>query len=68
MKGLHDLKEHAIIGTLSNGSVRLLIDMVGVLHLIFCPTGIIDLSLKAKHADLPWDVVFCSELLGAYKP
>lgn len=26
--GLRSLKEHAIIGTLSNGSVRLLIDMV----------------------------------------
>ncbi|KAI0353234.1 haloacid dehalogenase [Trametes cingulata] len=48
-KGLHALKKKAIIGTLSNGNVRLLVDM-------------------AKHADLPWDVVFSGELLGSYKP
>ncbi|CCL99944.1 uncharacterized protein FIBRA_01969 [Fibroporia radiculosa] len=48
-KGLYALKAHAIIGTLSNGNVRLLVDM-------------------AKHADLPWDVVFAGDILGSYKP
>ncbi|KAI9062297.1 haloacid dehalogenase [Trametes sanguinea] len=48
-KGLYNMKEKAIIGTLSNGSVRLLVNM-------------------AKHANLPWDVVFSGELLGSYKP
>ncbi|PIL30019.1 hypothetical protein GSI_07931 [Ganoderma sinense ZZ0214-1] len=47
--GLYAMKKKAIIGTLSNGNVRLLVDM-------------------AKHADLPWDVVFAGELLGSYKP
>ncbi|KAI1787654.1 haloacid dehalogenase [Ganoderma leucocontextum] len=37
--GLYAMKKKAIIGTLSNGNVRLLVDM-------------------AKHANLPWDVVF----------
>ncbi|EIN03473.1 haloacid dehalogenase [Punctularia strigosozonata HHB-11173 SS5] len=48
-KGLYELKKRFVIGTLSNGNVRLLVDM-------------------AKHADLPWDVVFSSEMLGSYKP
>ncbi|EMD41274.1 hypothetical protein CERSUDRAFT_109865 [Gelatoporia subvermispora B] len=48
-EGLHALKKKAIIGTLSNGNVRLLVDM-------------------AKHAGLPWDVVFAGDLLGSYKP
>ncbi|CDO69811.1 hypothetical protein BN946_scf184803.g9 [Trametes cinnabarina] len=48
-KGLYRLKGKAIVGTLSNGSVRLLVNM-------------------AKHADLPWDVVFSGEILGSYKP
>ncbi|KAJ3545088.1 hypothetical protein NM688_g5666 [Phlebia brevispora] len=48
-EGLFALKKHAIIGTLSNGNVKCLVDM-------------------AKHADLPWDVVFSGELLGSYKP
>ncbi|KAI0762299.1 haloacid dehalogenase [Fomes fomentarius] len=48
-QGLYALKKKAIIGTLSNGNVRLLVDM-------------------AKHANLPWDVVFSGELLGSYKP
>ncbi|GJE89332.1 hypothetical protein PsYK624_054310 [Phanerochaete sordida] len=47
--GLYALKKHAIVGTLSNGNMRLLVDV-------------------AKHADLPWDVVFSGELLGSYKP
>ncbi|KAH9931344.1 HAD-like domain-containing protein [Fomitopsis serialis] len=47
--GLYGVKKFAIIGTLSNGSVRTLIDM-------------------AKYADLPWDLVLSSELLGSYKP
>ncbi|KAI0757731.1 haloacid dehalogenase [Daedaleopsis nitida] len=47
--GLYGMKKKAIIGTLSNGNVRLLVDM-------------------AKHANLPWDVVFSGELLGSYKP
>ncbi|KAL1940511.1 hypothetical protein VTO73DRAFT_7946 [Trametes versicolor] len=48
-KGLYAMKKKAVIGTLSNGNVRLLVNM-------------------AKHADLPWDVVFSGELLGSYKP
>jgi len=47
--GLYLLKKKAIIGTLSNGNVRLLVDM-------------------AKHADLPWDVIFAGDILGSYKP
>jgi len=47
--GLYKLKKQFIISTLSNGNVRLLVDM-------------------AKHADLPWDLVLSSELLGSYKP
>ncbi|KAF8507252.1 haloacid dehalogenase [Gautieria morchelliformis] len=47
--GLYALKSLSIIGTLSNGNVRLLVDM-------------------AKYADLPWDVVFSSELFASYKP
>ncbi|KAJ7582081.1 haloacid dehalogenase [Mycena floridula] len=49
VQGLYEMKKHAIIATLSNGNVRLLVDM-------------------AKHADLPWDTVFSSELFGPYKP
>ncbi|KZT64364.1 haloacid dehalogenase [Daedalea quercina L-15889] len=48
-KGLYGMKKHAIIGTLSNGNVRTLVDM-------------------AKYADLPWDVILSTELLGSYKP
>jgi len=47
--GLYALKEKLIVGTLSNGNIKLLVDM-------------------AKHADLPWDVVFSSELFKSYKP
>ncbi|KAI0069867.1 haloacid dehalogenase [Panus rudis PR-1116 ss-1] len=48
-EGLYLLKRKAIIGTLSNGSARLLVDM-------------------AKHADLPWDIVFSGDILNSYKP
>ena len=48
-EGLELLKTKYIIGTLSNGNVRLLIDL-------------------AKHAKLPWDVIFSGDLLKAYKP
>ncbi|RDB30011.1 hypothetical protein Hypma_013847 [Hypsizygus marmoreus] len=48
-EGLHALKKQIIISTLSNGNVRLLVDM-------------------AKHADLPWDMVFSTELFNTYKP
>ncbi|KAJ7152765.1 HAD-like domain-containing protein [Mycena crocata] len=47
--GLYALKKQSIISTLSNGNVRLLVDM-------------------AKHSDLPWDVIFSSELFGSFKP
>ncbi|KAF8077765.1 haloacid dehalogenase [Lyophyllum atratum] len=47
--GLHELKKHTIIATLSNGNVRLLVDM-------------------AKYANLPWDVVFSTELFDTFKP
>ncbi|KAF8961184.1 haloacid dehalogenase [Flammula alnicola] len=49
VEGLHALKKQAIIATLSNGNVRLLIDM-------------------AKHAGLPWDMVFSTELFNTFKP
>ncbi|THH30265.1 hypothetical protein EUX98_g3932 [Antrodiella citrinella] len=48
-KGLYALKKRYILGTLSNGSARLLVDM-------------------AKHADLPWDIVFSGDIIGSYKP
>lgn len=47
--GLHSLKKHAVIATLSNGNIRLLVDV-------------------AKHADLPWDAVFSTELFDTFKP
>ncbi|KAF7325234.1 Haloacid type II [Mycena kentingensis (nom. inval.)] len=47
--GLYALKKKFILAALSNGNVRLLIDM-------------------AKFANLPWDVVFSSELFASYKP
>jgi len=47
--GLTSLKKQAIIATLSNGNVRLLVDM-------------------AKTANLPWDVIFSTELFGTFKP
>ncbi|KAJ7118370.1 haloacid dehalogenase [Mycena epipterygia] len=47
--GLYALKKQTITATLSNGNVRLLVDM-------------------AKHADLPWDLVFSSELFASFKP
>ncbi|KAJ7252443.1 HAD-like domain-containing protein, partial [Mycena rebaudengoi] len=46
---LYTLKNHVIVAALSNGNVRLLVDM-------------------AKHAELPWDVVFSSELFMSFKP
>ncbi|KAF8186228.1 haloacid dehalogenase [Pholiota molesta] len=46
---LHALKKQAIIATLPNSSVRLLIDL-------------------AKHAGLPWDVIFSAELFDTIKP
>jgi 2-haloalkanoic acid dehalogenase type II len=49
VKGLHALKRQVIIATLSNGNVRLLVDM-------------------AKHAGLPWDTIFSTELFSTFKP
>ncbi|KAJ3574599.1 hypothetical protein NP233_g1661 [Leucocoprinus birnbaumii] len=46
---LGELKKDKIIATLSNGNMRLLIDM-------------------AKHANLPWDVIFSTELFNTFKP
>jgi 2-haloacid dehalogenase len=48
LAGLRRLKKRYIIGTLSNGNVRLLVDM-------------------ARHARLPWDVIFSSETFRHYK-
>ncbi|KAF9458551.1 haloacid dehalogenase [Collybia nuda] len=48
-EGLYALKKQKLIATLSNGNVRLLVDM-------------------AKHADLPWDVIFSTELFDTFKP
>ena len=64
------MKKKAIIGTLSNGNVRLLVDMVSLpphSFILYLHTHS-RVSPKAKHADLPWDVVFSGELLGSYKP
>ncbi|KAJ7851470.1 HAD-like domain-containing protein [Mycena leptocephala] len=47
--GLYALKKQTIVGALSNGNTKLLVDM-------------------AKFADLPWDVVFSSEMFGSFKP
>ncbi|KAJ6551863.1 haloacid dehalogenase [Mycena capillaripes] len=47
--GLYVLKKQKIVCALSNGNIRLLIDM-------------------AKFTDLPWDVIFSSELFGSFKP
>ncbi|KAG6825570.1 hypothetical protein H0H92_003231 [Tricholoma furcatifolium] len=49
LEGLHALKKHVICGGLSNGNIRLLVDM-------------------AKHASLPWDVIFSTELFDTFKP
>ncbi|KAJ7435539.1 hypothetical protein B0H11DRAFT_1886844 [Mycena galericulata] len=49
VQGLYALKKQLIIATLSNGNIRLLVDM-------------------AKHADLPWDTIFSSELFQSFKP
>ncbi|KAF8186227.1 HAD-like domain-containing protein, partial [Pholiota molesta] len=46
---LHALKKQTIITALSNGNMRLLVDM-------------------AKHAGLPWDAVFSTELFNTFKP
>jgi len=46
---LNELKKHKMIVTLSNGNMRLLIDM-------------------AKHANLPWDTIFSTELFDTFKP
>ncbi|KAJ7143802.1 haloacid dehalogenase [Mycena epipterygia] len=48
-EGLYALKKQKIVAALSNGNVKLLVDM-------------------AKYTDLPWDVVFSSELFGSFKP
>jgi 2-haloacid dehalogenase len=47
--GLARLKQHFIIGPLSNGNVSLLLNM-------------------AKHAGLPWDMIFGSDLFRHFKP
>ncbi|RVA73047.1 HAD-IA family hydrolase [Mesorhizobium sp. M7A.F.Ca.CA.001.11.2.1] len=47
--GLTRLKTKYIVGSLSNGNVRLLVDM-------------------AKGANLPWDVVFGSDMFSRFKP
>jgi len=49
VEGLNDLKKHSLVAALSNGNMRLLIDM-------------------AKHAGLPWDVIFSTELFNTFKP
>ncbi|KAF7760302.1 hypothetical protein Agabi119p4_10978 [Agaricus bisporus var. burnettii] len=49
VQGLAELKKHKIVVALSNGNMRLLVDM-------------------AKHANLPWDAVFSTELFNTYKP
>lgn len=59
--------ESILVGTLSNGSTRLLIDLVRPL-LSSSHGPILILSVQARHAKLPWDFVFAADLLKAYKP
>lgn len=68
---LNELKKHKTIVTLSNGNMRLLIDMVSSTDgCLECGMG----SLlcrgihKAKHANLPWDTIFSTELFDTFKP
>ncbi|KAF5309373.1 hypothetical protein D9619_012304 [Psilocybe cf. subviscida] len=49
VEGLTLLKENHILATLSNGNMKLLVDM-------------------AKHAGLPWDIIFSTELFNTFKP
>jgi len=49
VRGLKRLKKRFVIGTLSNGDIRTMVDI-------------------AKHAGLPWDVVFSSENFHQFKP
>jgi len=49
VRGLKRLKKRFVIGTLSNGDIRTMVDI-------------------AKHAGLPWDVVFSSENFRHFKP
>jgi 2-haloacid dehalogenase len=49
VRGLKRLKRRFVIGTLSNGDVRTMVDI-------------------ARHAGLPWDVVFSSENFRKFKP
>lgn len=49
VRGLKRLKTRFVIGTLSNGDIRTMVDI-------------------AKHAGLPWDVVFSSENFRRFKP
>ncbi|KAL1689414.1 HAD-like domain-containing protein [Schizophyllum commune] len=54
--GLYALKKDYIIATLSNGNVRLLVNMVS------------DFIRARQNADLPWDAVFAGDIFGSYKP
>ncbi len=49
VRGLKRLKKRFVIGTLSNGDIRTMVDI-------------------ARHAGLPWDVVFSSENFQRFKP
>lgn len=49
VRGLKRLKPRFVIGTLSNGDIRTMVDI-------------------ARHAGLPWDVVFSSENFRCFKP
>jgi len=66
--GLSALKERVIIATLSNGNVRLLINMVGRRLFTEHPRDLTLPPPQAKHAHLPWDMIFSSQLFGSYKP
>jgi 2-haloalkanoic acid dehalogenase type II len=64
--GLQKLKERVLIAPLSNGSTRILIDLVRSprprpppLHLT---------RHQARRNALPWDVIFAADMLGSYKP
>ncbi|KAJ4472228.1 HAD-like domain-containing protein [Lentinula aciculospora] len=72
LPSLHILKSHFIIGTLSNGNMRLLIDL-SKSPISPKSSQAYELSessklLESKPESLPWDFIFSADLFGGYKP
>ncbi|KAI1785912.1 haloacid dehalogenase [Ganoderma leucocontextum] len=70
-KGLYALKKKAIVAALSNGNIRFLVDLASITDQCCNVTHVVvthKRSVKAKNADLPWDVVFSVDLFGTCKP